>query len=151
MEETLDKNIINENSYEIFSNNLKNSISSKYNKYNCNYDYIINDFITDGYSIILDNNNDFYVQYTNSELNNKYGKYKISENVLNFNLVKTGQNGVNMLYYINEDGTVSSADTEYSVANNEEITIKNNIGNYKNIVSIIDDTFGNVYSENLTN
>ena len=68
-----------------------------------------------------------------------------------------------MLYYINEDGTVSSADTEYSVVNNEEITIKNNIGNYKNIgwyiwneytgisATLFIDINGNVYSENLTN
>ena len=48
-----------------------------------------------------------------------------------------------MLYFINEDGTVGKADTEYRM--NDNISVIKDIG-YKNIVSIISGTFGDEFT-----
>lgn len=150
------------NNYELFATNLKNQFS-KYDSNKHSYLFVNSDFVEDGYEIYLNENQNLFVRYFNKELNTKYGEYKIADNVLSFYVVAVGQGGGNMLYFINEDGTVGSADTEYGIANNN-ITIKKDIG-YKNIVSIIGGSFsdgiggikspifidinGNIFSENL--
>ena len=133
------------NNYKSFSSNLKSEISKKYDSNNLNYQTISNEVVKDGYEVFLTKENTLYVKYNNVELLSKYGKYKIADNVLNFYIISTGQGGGNTLYFINEDGTVGSADTEYSIENENQIKIKNDIG-YKNIVSIVNGTFGDGYS-----
>lgn len=152
-----------DNSYQVFVENFKNELS-KYDSNNQSYQYIKNDIVKDGYEIYLEENGSLFVKYFNEELNEKYSNYKISDNVLSFYAINVGQGGGNMLYFINEDGTVGSADTEYGIGTSNEIVIKKDIG-YKNIVSIINSTFsdgfygvhgpifidinGNIFSENL--
>lgn len=161
-EKTKEENDTNENLYEIFSNNLKNSISNKYDSNNTNYKYIKSDCVKNGYLIELSPTGELFVNYSSDSMPKNY---KISDNVLSFYVINTGQDVCNTLYYINEDGTVSSAQTEYIITNDENIDIKNNIGNFKNIVSIVEGIFGdgytcshgpifidingNIYSENL--
>lgn len=139
-EQTKENNI-----YKNFSSNLKSEISKKYDSNNLNYQTISNEVVKDGYEVFLTKENTLYVKYNNANLLAKYGEYKIAENVLNFYIISTGQGGGNTLYFINEDGTVGSADTEYNIENENQINIKKDIG-YKNIVSIVNGTFGDGYS-----
>lgn len=139
-----DKETNSNNSYELFSKNLKSQFS-KYDDNNQNYLYVNTDVVQEGYEVYLTKNQTLFVKYFNKELNNKYGEYKIADNVLSFNVVSVGQGGGNMLYFINEDGTVGSAATEYGIGTNNQITIKKDIG-YKNIISVISGTFGDGFS-----
>lgn len=135
---------ITKNDYEIFAKNLKKQIS-KYDNNNRNYKYVENDIVEDGYEIYLTKNGELFVNYLNKELNTKYGKYKIADNVLMFYIINCGQDVGNMLYFINEDGTVGMADTEYGISSNNTIKVEKDIG-YKNIVSIVNGGFGSEYS-----
>lgn len=139
-----DKETATNNSYELFAKNLKSQFS-KYDDNNRNYLYVNTDVVKDGYEVYLTKNQTLFLKYFSKELNNKYGEYKIADNVLSFNVVAVGQGGGNMLYFINEDGTVGSADTENGIGTNNQITIKQNIG-YKNIVNVISGTFGDGFS-----
>lgn len=134
----------NDNSYQIFADNLKDQIS-KYNSNNQSYQYINNDIVKGGYVVYLNEKGSLFVKYFDKELNDKYGDYKIADNVLSFYAINVGQDVGNMLYFINEDGTVGSADTEYGIGTNNQITIKKDIG-YRNIVSIVNGIFGDEYS-----
>jgi len=130
-----------ENDYQSFTENLKKQTSNLKSGDHV-YQYIENDIIPDGYAVYLDENRSLYVKYYNEDFNNKFGQYKISDNILSFYVINVGQDEGNMLYFINEDGTVGSADTEYGVSNGDQlITVKNDIG-YKNIVSIVNGIFG---------
>ena len=131
------------NNYEVFAKNLKSQFS-KYDSNNQSYLYVNSDILSDGYNVYLTENQTLFIKYLNKELNDKYGDYKIADNVLSYHVICTGQGGGNMLYFINENGTVGSADIEYGIGE-DGITIKKDIG-YKNIVSIISGTFGNGYS-----
>ncbi len=137
-------NSTDSNSYELFAQNLKNQFS-KYDDNNQNYLYVSSDVVKDGYEVYLTKNQTLFVKYFNKEFNTKYGEYKIADNVLSFYVVASGQGGGNMLYFINEDGTVGSADTEYGINSNNQIIINKNIG-YKNIVSVIGGIFGSEFS-----
>lgn len=137
-------NSTDSNSYELFAQNLKNQFS-KYDDNNQNYLYVSSDVVKDGYEVYLTKNQTLFVKYFNKEFNTKYGEYKIANNVLSFYVVASGQGGGNMLYFINEDGTVGSADTEYGINSNNQIIINKNIG-YKNIVSVIGGSFGSEFS-----
>lgn len=132
------------NSYELFSKKLKSQFS-KYDDNNLNYMHVNSDIVEDGYEVYLTKNQSLFVRYFNSRLNAKLGEYKIADNVLSFNVVAAGQGGGNTLFFINEDGTVGSADTEYGIETNNQITIKKDIG-HKNIISIISGTFGDEYT-----
>jgi len=152
---------ISENSYEIFANKLKTEFS-KYNDSNKNYKYIENDFVPSGYRVYLNSNGSLYVEYNDATLDNKYGEYKIADNVLSFYVINTGQDVGNMVYFINEDGTVGSADTEFEIDN--IIKVNKDLG-YKNIVSVVSGSYsygitgsngpifidinGNIFSSNL--
>lgn len=132
------------NSYSLFAKNLKSEIS-RYDSNNKSYQFVNNGIIEDGYKVYLNEKGSLYVNYFNKELSKKYKNYKIADNVLSFYVIETGQGGGNMLYFINEDGTVGSADTEYGVDYNNRITVNKNIG-YRNIVSIINGAFGDGYT-----
>ena len=131
-----------ENNYNIFAQSLKKELS-KYDNNNYNYQSVTNEIVPDGYEISINEKGCLYVRYFNKELNDKYGKYKIADNVLSFYVINDGQNFGNMLYFINEDGTVGKADAEYRM--NNEISVIKDIG-YKNIVSIISGTFGDEFT-----
>lgn len=139
-----DKETTSDNKYELFAKNLKSQFS-KYDSNNHSYLHVKSDVVKDGYEVYLNENQTLFIKYFNNELNAKYNEYKIADNVLSFYVVAAGQGGGNMLYFINEDGTVGSADTEYGIGNSNQITIKKDIG-YKNIVSIISGTFGDEFS-----
>lgn len=126
------------NDYKIFSENLKNKISNIYNETN---DGEISSWY-EKYSIDLDKNRTIYITYHDENLNKKFGKYKLADNVLSYYIVQTGQGGDNTLYFINEDGTVGSANIDYpGYDNDNQISVKKDIG-YKNIVTIIEGGFG---------
>lgn len=131
-----------ENNYNIFAQNLKKELS-KYDNNNYNYQRVTNEIVPDGYEISINEKGTLYVRYFNKELNDKYGKYKIADNVLSFYVINDGQNFGNMLYFINEDGTVGKASAEYRM--NDNISVIKDIG-YKNIVSIISGTFGDEFT-----
>ena len=61
----------------------------------------------------------------------------ISDEVLLFTLADVGNGGLKSVYFIKEDGTVSSWFVEGFVLNNEDREVENNIGNFKNIINII--------------
>lgn len=135
-EEKNDKN--ENNNYEQFSNNLKKEIS-KYNEYAKNSQFVISKIIPDGYEVYLNNQQELFVKYYNSELNEKYGEYKISDNVLGFYIIPSGQDVGNSLYFINDDGTVGMSDVEYGIEMGQ-ISVRKDLG-YKNIVSITSGSF----------
>lgn len=125
-------NDIKENNYEIF----KENIIANRKKY---YDNTKEKYLYAGISgIDFTVNGDLY--YTGQE---GTSKELIASNVLNFEFVHSGNGGRKYLYFIKEDGTVSSAgyfmdnqnDTVKKDTNSQVI---NNIGNYKNIVDIIE-------------
>lgn len=134
-----EKNI--NNSYELFAENLKSQLSKIYNESN---DGEISSW-SDKYSIKIDKNRSLYITYHDSKLNKKFNNYKIADNILNYYVVQTGQGGGKTLYFINENGTVGSADIEYGVIYStddvKQIPIKKDIG-YKNIVAVIEAGFG---------
>lgn len=145
-----DKETNPSNSYELFAKNLK----SQFSKYDINYQnnsyvqnnlHVESEVVPEGYEVYLTDNQTLFVKYFNKDLNAKYGEYKIADNVLSFNVVAVGQGGGNMLYFINEDGTVGSADTEYGIGTSNQITIKKDIG-YKNIISVISGSYRDEYS-----
>ena len=154
-----DQNNLTTNSYEIFKNNIiksRETAKSFYASSSCdNISYVVS----------IDKSGDLFISYF-GDLEKKYNNYKLSSNVLSFNIVPTGQGGCSSLYFLNLDGSVSSVETEYAFLNasssTNELKIVNNIGNYKNIVSIVEgesggmsgariplfiDINGNVYSE----
>lgn len=132
-----------ENDYQIFAKNLKSQLS-RYDENNLNRQFVNNDNVRYPYTVYLNENGSLFVKYSNSELNAKYGDYKISDDVLSFYVIETGNGGMSLLYFINGDGTIGSADVEF-VSDSNQITVKKDLG-YKNIVSIVSGSFGDGYS-----
>lgn len=128
-----------ENSYKVFANNL-NSQFSKFDSNNYCYKKVESNIVDGGYSVWLDKDGNLFIKYFKDELNNLYGDYKIADKVLSFYIITSGNGGGNVLYFINSDGSVSQADVEYGIGNSNSIDVTN-IG-YKNIVTIIEGTFG---------
>ena len=135
------KNDITTNNYQIFAKKLKEQISSKYSSNNMEYIFVKDSIIENGYNVYLTENGSLFIKYNNDELNEKFGEYKIADQVLSFYVIREGQDIGNNLYFINNDGTVGSADIEYGVLNNGTISIENDLG-YKNIVSVVNGGFG---------
>lgn len=134
-----------ENDYQIYSESFRKEFS-KFDTYNHSYLFLKNEYIPDGYSITLNEMGSLYVVYINSELNRKYGEFKIADNVLSFYSISTGQDSGNTLYFIKDDGTVGSAETEYGAIDSDgTIVIDNDLG-YKNIVTIMAGTFGDDFA-----
>ena len=148
------------NNYQLFASNLKNEFS-KFSSHNRPYLNVQSMMENGDYVVYLTENQELYIKYYKEELKNKFGDYKITDKVIGYNVVPTGNGGISILYFINEDGTVGSADVD---GVSSEITVKKDIG-YKNIVSIISceygafgggvlgpafiDIDGNIYSDNL--
>ena len=125
--------------YSNFSNNLKLKMNEKYDDYKYNVSIINSKIISQWYEVRLDKNGTLYIKYEKENSNKK-----IAEQVLSFYLINSGQDEIKTLFFIKYDGTVSSAEIE--VENSNSIKIENNIYNLKNIVSIVEGTFGNEFS-----
>ena len=136
-----DSKVDNVDTYQEFSTKLKSELS-RFNSSDMAYQNVYSS-IVGNYSVYLNEKGSLYVKYFNNDLNSKYGDYKIADGVLSFYIVPSGQGGGNVLYFINEDGTVGSADVEYGA--NSNITIKGDLG-YKNIVSVVSGGFGMEFS-----
>lgn len=130
------------NNYQLFASNLKNEFS-KYDEKNRPYLNVTSTIGNGNFIIYLTENRELYIKYYNKDKN---AEHKIADNVLSFNAVTVGKGGGKMLYFINEDGTVGSADIEFGLE--KEITVKKDLG-YKNIVSIVGGIFGD--EENVIN
>ena len=140
-----DNNIEKNNDYILFANNLKSQFS-KFDSNNHMSQFFNSELISDGYEVYLDEERNLYINYFNDKLNKKYGEYLITSNVLYFNVVSTGQGGGNTLFFINEDGTVGSAEIEYGVHNDEsKPDVTKDLG-YKDIVAIVGGVFGDGYT-----
>lgn len=126
------------NNYQLFASNLKNEFS-KFSSHNRPYLNVQSMMENGDYVVYLTENQELYIKYYKEELKNKFGDYKITDKVIGYNVVPTGNGGGKMLYFINEDGTVGSADIEFISSSN--IAVKKDLG-YKNIVSIVGGIFG---------
>lgn len=128
-------------SSESFYDNFKSQIASKYDEYNYSMKYVENYFVPDGYIIRLDSNGNLYVKYSVED-----SERLIANDVLSFYLINTGQDLGNTLYFINSDGTVGKASTEYGYSSLEDIEVVNKIDGFNNIVSIVEGVYGDEYS-----
>ena len=127
-----------ENEYKIFTENFKNE-TAKLKNNNGIQGFSVESSIVGTYNVSKDANGSLYVEYTDKTLKSKYGKKKIADNVLTATVIPYGQGGGNALYFINQNGTVGTADVEYGAKTN--ITVKADLG-YKNVVSILPGVFG---------
>ena len=127
-----------ENEYKIFTENFKNE-TAKLKNNNGIQGFSVESSIVGTYNVSKDANGSLYVEYTDKTLKSKYGKKKIADNVLTATVIPSGQGGGNALYFINQNGTVGTADVEYGAKTN--ITVKADLG-YKNVVSILPGVFG---------
>jgi len=75
------------------------------------------------------------------EYSNESSVRNISDNVLSYYLINTGQDIGKTLFFIKEDGTVSKASIEYGYSADSDIEIEDNINGLKDIVTILDGSY----------
>ena len=131
-EEGSEPNLVGVSSFESFSNNLINKIKALddtvqfYKQETKRLDWSEKQFrakIDKDANLVLIWNN-----YKNEEV--------LAENVIDFEFVVFGNGGGNTyLYFINQDGSVSKTEDLQNVEENAP-AITNNIGNYKEVISI---------------
>lgn len=80
------------------------------------------------------------------EYSNESSVRNISDNVLSYYLINTGQDIGKTLFFIKEDGTVSKASIEYGYSALSDIEIEDNVNGLKDIVTILEGS----YSEGLS-
>lgn len=80
------------------------------------------------------------------EYSNESDVRNISDNVLSYYLINTGQDIGKTLFFIKEDGTVSKASIEYGYSALSDIEIEDNVNGLKDIVTILEGS----YSEGLS-
>ena len=119
------------NSFELFKNNL---IKERKEKYDTSKDnYIVDSKSEKDYTISLLANGDLKLT-----VNNKSNKDKvIAKNVLLYEITYVGNGGMKSVYFVKEDGTVSSYFVDNYVTNGKDEEVKNNIGNFKDVIAII--------------
>lgn len=122
------------NSFELFKNNL---IKERKEKYDTSKDkYIVDSKSEKDYTISLLANGDLKLK-----VNNKSNKDKvIAKNVLLYEIAYVGQGGMKSVYFVKEDGTVSSYFVDNYVTNGKDEAVNNNIGNFKDVIAIIPGT-----------
>lgn len=130
------------NSFELFKNNLIKERKEKYDtskdKYIVNTDSAQTTYSAIKYNVRLNNNGDLEVSYIK---NDQTLTKTIASNVLLYEITYAGNGGSKELFFIKEDGTVSQYQIESLVDGyNGNIEVKNNLGNFKNIVAIISGT-----------
>lgn len=119
------------NSFELFKNNL---IKERKEKYDTSKDkYIVDSKSEKDYTISLLANGDLKLT-----VNNKSNKDKvIAKNVLLYEITYVGNGGMKSVYFVKEDGTVSSYFVDNYVTNGKDEAVNNNIGNFKDVIAII--------------
>lgn len=134
-------NVLNneENNYGKYAKKLSDEINN-FSDSNYLSQRVDHEMLQSVYYVTLNKNKELHIEYSNEELNNVFGNYKISDNVISFYIINDGQAFFNSLYYIKTDGTVGKADVESSNINNKNITITNDLG-LKNIITILPTTF----------
>ncbi len=134
-------NVLNneENNYGKYAKKLSDEINN-FSDSNYLSQRVDHEMLQSVYYVTLNKNKELHIEYSNEELNNVFGNYKISDNVISFYIINDGQAFFNNLYYIKTDGTVGKADVESPNINNKNITITNDLG-LKNIVTILPTTF----------
>lgn len=80
------------------------------------------------------------------EYSNESSVRNISDNVLSYYLINTGQDIGKTLFFIKEDGSVSKVSIEYGYSAFSDIEIEDNVNGLKNIVTILEGS----YSEGLS-
>lgn len=122
------------NSFELFKNNL---IKERKEKYDTSKDkYIVDSKSEKDYTISLLANGDLKLT-----VNNKSNKDKvIAKNVLLYEIAYVGQGGMKSVYFVKEDGTVSSYFVDNYVTTGKDEAVNNNIGNFKDVIAIIPGT-----------
>lgn len=75
------------------------------------------------------------------EYSNESSVRNISDNVLSYYLINTGQDIGKTLFFIKEDGTVSKASIEYGYSADSDIEIEDNINGLKDIVTILEGSY----------
>lgn len=123
------------NDYTIFANNMKKMLA-KFDENNYKYESHHNPIIGD-YEVSLEKDGSLYIIFGDgdyaSELR-KLGKYKIADNVLNFEITDIGNGGYEVILFINDDGTVGEAELGEYLLCSGKLPINEDIG-YRNIVS----------------
>lgn len=162
------------NNYGLFKKNLTAAVK-KYSDDQTKTYYLSEQFIdskdvTGGYSVYLTGsevgNGELHVKFFDQTLIDKFGNPKIADDVLSFYIYASGNGGFNTIYMIKKDGSVSSTSIETIVNGQDNFFSKDNVGGYKNIVSVIGGLFGdgqgeakgpifidingNIYSPNIT-
>ena len=129
------------NNYDLFVDNFDENYT-KFDSNNYISQFIASENIEGGYNVRIDLNKKLYIKYIDEDIARKFGEYLIAENVLYFNVISTGHDLVNTLYFINEDGTVGSAEIERGIlAGSAKIDVINDLG-YRDIVAVIGGSFG---------
>ena len=134
IEQIVTEKVYEGNNYDIFAQNMiKNR--KKFNSYSGFYDCSVDGTGEISYCVELKANGDLIINYMDEKYSKVYSNYKLAENVLSFYIIDVGQGQGHYLYFINKDGTVGEADTEYALQFDKELSINKDLG-YKNIVSI---------------
>lgn len=75
------------------------------------------------------------------EYSNESSVRNISDNVLSYYLINTGQDIGKTLFFIKEDGTVNKASIEYGYSADSNIEIEDNLNGLKDIVTILEGSY----------
>jgi len=90
------------------------------------------------YELSLNKDGDLIVNFSQSDLIDRYGNSVVlAHNVLLFNSVNVGNGGMKVLYFVKEDGTVSSINLEQQLEVKGDFNVTDNVGNFKDIINII--------------
>lgn len=128
-----------ENNYEKYAKKLSDEINN-FSDSNYLSQRVDHEMLQSVYYVTLNKNKELHIEYSDEKLNNVFGNYKISDNVISFYIINDGQSFFNSLYYIKTDGTIGKADVETPNINNKNINTNNDL-EFKNIVTILPTTF----------
>ena len=130
------------NPFELFRNNLIQERNEKFDEskdrslsYSLNENTAMCNYF---YELSLNKDGDLIVNFSQSDLIDRYGNSVVlAHNVLLFNSVNVGNGGMKVLYFVKEDGTVSSINLEQQLEVKGDFNVTDNVGNFKDIINII--------------
>ena len=130
------------NPFELFRNNLIQERNEKFDESkDRSLSYSLNEKTAMGnyfYELSLNKDGDLIVNFSQSDLIDRYGNSVVlAHNVLLFNSVNVGNGGMKVLYFVKEDGTVSSINLEQQLEVKGDFNVTDNVGNFKDIINII--------------
>ena len=134
------------NPFELFRNNLIQERNEKFDESkDRSLSYSLNEKTAMGnyfYELSLNKDGDLIVNFSQSDLIDRYGNSVVlAHNVLLFNSVNVGNGGMKVLYFVKEDGTVSSINLEQQLEVKGDFNVTDNVGNFKDIINIIPSSF----------